>query len=257
MLNLYDSHCHLNAAELASNLDDYIEQARQAGVNHWLIPATSPDQWSEIYNLSQKYPGIQAALGIHPWYVDQIPLSSLDCLPGLIQQHSNTIAAIGETGLDAVRPSLPKQIQYFETHLTLAATLNLPVIIHCVKAQDHVVRCLKKSGVSKGVIHGFTGSIQQAEQLIDLGMKIGIGGAITYERARKTREAVTNIPIEAIVLETDAPSMPLSGFQGQPNEPSKLRLVFNALLSLRTEPQETIATQIWQNTIDLFGEQGV
>jgi len=257
MVSLFDTHCHLNAPELESRLDGLIEQAMQQGVNRWLIPATSPDQWAVIYQLSLKYPGIQAALGIHPWYVKKYALSSLNQITELVEQHTDVLVAIGETGLDHFKPHFEQQILYFETQLQLASRLKLPVIIHCVKAQDEVVRCLKEGRVSRGVIHGFTGSYQQAKQLIDLGMKIGVGGSITYPRASKTRDTISSLPLDTLVLETDAPAMPLSGFQGEPNVPHRLKMVFDVLVSLRAESKAQISDTLWENSQELFGSHSV
>lgn len=251
-MKLIDSHCHLNFSEFKADRDYLISQAESIGICKWLVPSVSVSDWPEIHQLSLQYPQVYAALGIHPWYVTRYPLSSLFEIKSLHSSYPETIIAIGETGLDRLKPDWDKQCRYFEAHLELADDLNLPVVIHNVKAQEAVLKIWRSYPKLSGVIHGFSGSLEQAEQLIAHRLYIGIGGSITYERARKTRLTAASLPLEYLLVETDAPSMPLSGFQGELNKPGQLRAVFDCLCSLRKETPQQIAQQLWINSHSLF-----
>ena len=135
----------------------------------------------------------------------------------------------------------------------MAKQFNLPVNIHSRKTHDQIFTFLKRIPLSKlGVVHGFSGSYDQAKRFVDLGYKIGVGGTITYERANKTRQAIAKLPIDALVLETDSPDMPVFGFQGQPNRPERIVESFKALCTLRNEPTELIKKVTWKNACQIF-----
>ena len=147
-----------------------------------------------------------------------------------------------------------KQQLFLESQLYLAKKYNLSVNLHSRKSHEQLFRFLKQANLPKcGVVHGFSGSYEQAKRFVDLGYKIGVGGTITYERANKTRQAIAKLPLEALVLETDTPDMPVFGFQGQPNRPERIVHTFDALCSLRSENAEVIKETAWQNSLTLFG----
>ena len=132
--------------------------------------------------------------------------------------------------------------------------LIVAVNLHSRKSHEQLFRFLKQANLPKcGVVHGFSGSYEQAKRFVDLGYKIGVGGTITYERANKTRQAIAKLPLEALVLETDTPDMPVFGFQGQPNRPERIVDTFEALCRLRSENAEVIKETAWQNSLTLFG----
>lgn len=163
--------------------------------------------------------------------------------------------AIGEVGLDRYRdePQFAKQERFLEAQLRLAKRYDLPVILHSRRTHDTLAMHLKRQDLPRtGVVHGFAGSLQQAERFVQLGYKIGVGGTITYPRASKTRDVMARLPLEALLLETDAPDMPLNGFQGQPNRPEQAARVFDVLCELRPEPAEAIAEALYHNTTTLF-----
>lgn len=165
------------------------------------------------------------------------------------------VIAIGEVGLDRYRdePQFAKQERFLEAQLRLAKRYDLPVILHSRRTHDTLAMHLKRQDLPRtGVVHGFAGSLQQAERFVQLGYKIGVGGTITYPRASKTRDVMARLPLEALLLETDAPDMPLNGFQGQPNRPEQAARVFDVLCELRPEPAEAIAEALYHNTTTLF-----
>ena len=134
---------------------------------------------------------------------------------------------------------------------------ELPVILHSRRTHDKLAMHLKRHALPRtGVVHGFSGSVQQAERFVQLGYKIGVGGTITYPRASKTREVMAQLPLDSLLLETDAPDMPLNGFQGQPNRPEQAVRVFDVLCELRPEPEDEIAEVLLNNTYAVFSVRG-
>ncbi|MFT6388683.1 MAG: TatD DNase family protein, partial [Cellvibrionaceae bacterium] len=162
--------------------------------------------------------------------------------------------AVGECGLDAlIESGLDKQQAIFEQQIQIACKLELPLIIHVRKTHNETLKLLShyrpKAG---GVIHGFTGSVDLAQRYWSLGFYLGIGGSITYPRANKTRKTVKGMPLESLLLETDAPDMPLSGFQGEPNSPLRLPDIAHALAELRQDTFESICHVTTENSRQLF-----
>ena len=258
-LALFDTHCHLDLPQLAPQQQEHWQQAQQAGVRALLIPAVSAAAWPDLLQLRATEPAWQIALGIHPWWAAQHSLQQVTQLADLLEQHRGQVAAVGEIGLDFELDSdtFELQQQLFSAQLTLANRLDLPVILHHRKSQVQLLAELKRQRFAAGgILHAFSGSYAQGMAFIEQGFKLGIGGTITYERAEKTRKAVSKLPLAALVLETDAPAMPLSGFQGQINTPAQLLRVFAALCSLRSEPAAVIASQLWQNSLAALKLQG-
>lgn len=254
-LVLFDTHCHFDLPQLAPQQQQQWQEAQQAGVQALLIPAVSATAWSGLLQLRATEPAWQIALGIHPWWAAQHNLQQVTQLADLLEQHRGQVAAIGEIGLDFALDSdtFELQQQLFSAQLTLANRLDLPVILHHRKSQVQLLAELKRQRFAAGgILHAFSGSYAQGMTFIEQGFKLGIGGTITYERAEKTRKAVSRLPLAALVLETDAPAMPLSGFQGQTNTPAQLRRVFESLCNLRPEPPEHLATALWQNSLTVL-----
>ncbi|WP_392566707.1 TatD family hydrolase [Utexia brackfieldae] len=252
-MTFIDTHCHLDFPPFIDDMTAVVKQAQQAGVSGLIIPAVSAERFELVCRLAEQYPPIFAAVGLHPIYTHQP--QDLQQLSELLTRHFDKVIAIGEIGLDrfVAQPSIDEQQIYFSQQLVLAKTYALPVILHARRTHDLLYKALKQARLPRlGVLHGFSGSYEQAMQFVDLGYLIGIGGVITYQRANKTRQAVARLPLEALVLETDAPDMPLSGFQGQPNRPERIVQVFEALCQLRSESPDRIKNQIATNTRTLF-----
>jgi TatD DNase family protein len=246
-----DSHCHLDFPVFDSSRQQLIEAARAAGVSQFVIPATRLSSLPHIQKLANQYQGYYA-VGLHPYWIEQ-HAEDIELLKPYLDDER--CVAVGESGLDVTRPNIDKQLKLLEAHMELALESNKPIILHCRKMDQVLLKILKKKPFKhrvKGVIHGFSGSYQLAVSYIELGFLIGVGGTITYPRAKKTRNTVTKIPLESIVLETDSPDMPVYGAQGQPNTPLKIIDIFNSLADLRPESKETLQAQIFQNTLNLF-----
>lgn len=231
---LIDTHCHLDAAEFDADRDTVALDARQQGVVGIVVPSVARFNFENVIALSHQYSHCAYALGIHPMYVDNAKEDDLSALQAYLQtQHP---VAIGEIGLDyfVTKANIALQTHFFTEQLKLAQQYNLPVILHVRCAIDDVLKHLRRTQVKGGIAHAFNGSFQQAEQFIALGFKLGFGGAMTYSRALHIRELAEKLPLEAIVLETDAPDIPPEwvGKQGR-NTPAQTVKIAQFLADLR------------------------
>lgn len=252
---LFDTHCHLDFAEFDNDRIDVFNCAQARGVEKILLPGVRAEQWANLMGLARQHPQqLCFALGLHPFWCDSHQTAHLIQLEKVLQQKPDGLVAIGECGLDAVAAParMKKQQALLEAQLELALKFELPVILHIRKAHPQLQQLLKRFTGIRGVIHGFSGSYELAKSYLDLGMLLGIGGTITYPRANKTRAALSRLPLNSLVLETDAPDMPLCGYQGQRNEPARLQQVLEALAELRDEPKQEIERQLWRNSLALF-----
>ena len=235
---LIDSHCHLDAPEFDADRDDVAQAAKQAGVDMIVIPAVARENFQQVIDLSNQYTHCRFALGIHPMYVDNAHPSDLSLLKALVSQYiaTNKLVAIGEIGLDffVTQQNRETQEYFFSEQLKIAQAFDLPVVLHVRKAVDDVLKHLRIHKVRGGIAHAFNGSAQQAQAFIDLGFKLGFGGAMTYTRALKIRELAKTLPLESIVLETDAPDIPPEwvGTKGR-NAPAELLKIAQVLADLR------------------------
>lgn len=235
---LIDSHCHLDAPEFDADRDDVAQAAKQAGVDMIVIPAVARENFQQVIDLSNQYTHCRFALGIHPMYVDNAHPSDLSLLKALVSQYiaTNKLVAIGEIGLDffVTQQNRETQEYFFSEQLKIAQAFDLPVVLHVRKAVDDVLKHLRIHKVRGGIAHAFNGSAQQAQAFIGLGFKLGFGGAMTYTRALKIRELAKTLPLESIVLETDAPDIPPEwvGTKGR-NAPAELLKIAQVLADLR------------------------
>lgn len=254
MMQFIDTHCHFDFPVFYDALDNSLALAHQAGVEKIIIPAVARWNWQPVLALSQRYPELYCALGLHPLYIHTHTQQHLAELREWLTLSPRCVA-LGEIGLDhyMANPQPEKQAYFLIEQLKLAIEFDLPVILHSRKTHDKLSALLRRYPVArKGVIHGFAGSQQQAENFIQQGYFIGVGGTITYERAQKTRRAIAALPLECLLLETDAPDMPVSGFQGEPNRPERIKSIFEHLCQLRQESPDIIAAQLYQNSVNLF-----
>lgn len=256
-----DTHCHFDFPPFVENPQDSLRLAAAAGVKQIIVPAVAADRFVLISDLCQRYQPLYGALGLHPMYIGQHNELSLEKLSVALNSPSAKIVAVGEVGLDNYSHDdkhredlqLDKQQWLLLAQFKLAKHHDFPLILHSRHTHDLLAKLLKQADLPRtGVIHGFSGSLQQGQAFVRLGYFIGVGGVITYERAQKTRRTIAKLPLTTLVLETDAPDMPLAGFQGQPNRPERLQQIFAALCALRTEPAELIAQQIYNNSQRLF-----
>ena len=250
-----DTHCHFDFPPFSGDEAASIQRAADAGVEKIIIPATEAENFSRVLALAEQFAPLYAAVGLHPIVVERHDDESLAALDAVLATQPKKLVAIGEIGLDLYRenPQFERQESLLTEQLRLAKRYDLPVILHSRRTHDKLALHLKRHNLPRtGVVHGFAGSLQQAERFVQLGYKIGVGGTISYPRASKTREVMAQLPLEALVLETDAPDMPLNGFQGQPNRPERIADVFAHLCSIRSERPEQIAETLYKNTHLLF-----
>lgn len=245
---MIDSHCHLDLLAQQKDLQQVLSAARQQGVEKIIVPAINESNWATVQMLSEQNDDIYYALGFHPQFLDELSEHSLDNLASRIGSSvPEKCVAIGECGLDFYhgRENETLQKQYLNAQIDIANLSQLPILLHCRKAHQDLVAILKRNPPKYGgVVHGFSGSVQQAMDFIKLGLKIGVGGVITYPRAKKTRATIAALPLESLLIETDAPDMPLSGYQGLPNEPKMVNMVLTSLIELRNESGQTVASQL-------------
>ena len=210
-MNWIDSHCHLDAQEFAADRDAVRAAARAVGVTSCVIPAVEVGNFDTVRLLAHQY-GDVYSLGIHPMYTPQAAEADLLTLDAQLQQHRSDprLVAVGEIGLDGFVPGLDmaRQQMFYKAQLILAQQHDLPVILHVRRSADLLLQGLRQTPVKGGIAHAFNGSLQQAQMFVDLGFKLGFGGALTYERALQLRRLATELPLDALVLETDSPDIP-------------------------------------------------
>ena len=251
-----DTHCHFDFPPFIGDEVPSIDRAARAGVDAIIVPAIEAAYFERVLDLARRHDALYAALGLHPIVIEHHLDEHLDRLDAVLQTAENKLVAIGEIGLDLYRenPQFERQQTILDAQLRLAKRHDLPVILHSRRTHDKLAMHLKRIDLPRrGVVHGFSGSLQQAQRFIELGYHIGVGGTITYPRASKTRDVMARLPLSALLLETDAPDMPLNGFQGQPNRPEQAARVFTTLCELRPEPAAVIADALLENTRTLFG----
>jgi len=237
---LVDTHCHLDAAEFDHDRDAVIRQVVNAGIARVVIPAIGRSNFERVSELCQRYSCCVPAFGIHPLYVDQAVPEDLDLLRKKAKLDSTV--AIGEIGLDFYTDNfdLKRQEYFFSEQLKIARDHNLPVILHVRRAVDHVLKHLRRIQVRGGIAHAFNGSRQQADILIGMGFTLGFGGVMTWARARHIRELAGTLPLETIVLETDAPDIPPEWIGKGRNSPVELPRIAEVLAALRGVELEMI-----------------
>lgn len=251
---LFDSHCHLDFAEFDADRDVLWAQCRAAGVERLLIPGVCLADFPRQAAVVASCGGTVAAYGCHPWWQQHHQLQHLQQLASWLSRPE--CVAVGECGLDLAidGADLALQRQLLSAQLALAVDVNKPVILHVRQAHEPLLALLKGFRLPRGgVLHAFSGPPELAAQYARHGLKLGIGGTISYPRAAKTRRTVAEVPIDWLVLETDAPAMPLAGYQGQHNSPLQLPLVLTTLAALRDEQPLALADQLWRNSCELFG----
>ena len=251
---MIDTHCHLDAREFDTDRDAVVAAAREAGVTTLILPSVEVSGFPAVRACCQRYPGCHPAYGIHPLYVGAAREDDLYTLRQWLRDEisgEHPPVAVGEIGLDFFVPGhdASRQEQFFIEQLQIAAEFNLPVLLHVRRAVVQVLKCLRHSKVRRGIAHAFNGSRQQAQAFIDLGFKLGFGGAMTWPRATRIRQLAAELPLESIVLETDAPDMSPVWRQGQRNSPDQLPLIAATLADLTRLPPGRILEQTNANAL--------
>jgi TatD DNase family protein len=258
-----DTHCHLDAPEFAADRAQVRERARHAGVTHCVLPAVEPANFDAVRHLAHEG-GDSYALGIHPLCTPRAAEEDLARLDEALAAHAADprLVAVGEIGLDFFVPGLDaaRQECFYRDQLAMAARHGLPVILHVRRSADQLLKHLRRFQV-RGIAHAFNGSQQQAHEFVRLGFKLGFGGVVTYERAQQVRRLAVELPLDAIVLETDSPDIPphwlyktaaerdAGQTQGR-NEPGELPRIAAALAQLRAIPVEELASATSRNALD-------
>jgi TatD DNase family protein len=241
-----DTHCHLDAPEFDADRAAVLARAQAAGVRQVVLPAVLREHFGTVRELARRH-GLAYALGIHPLYVDQADDADLPALrQALVDGASDPrLVAVGEIGLDHFVPGLDlaRQERFYLAQLEMAREVGLPVILHVRRSADALLKALRRVRVVGGIAHAFNGSDQQAQAFIDLGFKLGFGGALTFDRALQIRRLAATLPLSAIVLETDAPDIPphwlyktaeqRAAGERSRNEPAELPRIAAELAALR------------------------
>lgn len=260
-----DTHCHLDASEFGADRADVMRSAAAAGVSGIVLPAVAVGNFDAVralaHDASADGPQCVYALGIHPLCTPGAGQADLDALREQVAASIDDprLVAIGEIGLDFFVPGLDAahQTWLYTEQLKIARDFDLPVLLHVRKSQDQVYAQLRRVGVRQGIAHAFNGSNEQARRYVEHGMKLGFGGNVTFSRARQIRRLAVELPVEAIVLETDAPDIApawLSDDQfGEQhkarNTPGEVVGVARVMAELRGMPERELADVMWRNSV--------
>lgn len=249
---LVDTHCHLDHPSLLSRLDAVLASAGQSNVMKIIVPGVDSDGWDRIASLGSNKKGIFTAFGLHPMATSAFREALLETLSAYLAEG----VALGEIGLDYTFADQPreKQMEAFRLQLRLAVGLGKPLLIHCRKAFQDLLRIMKEENVQRvgGVMHAFSGSMETARECIKLGLCISISGTVTYRNAVRPVELAAGLPLEHLVLETDSPDMTPEPYRGRDNEPAFLREIARRVAEIRGMDVEELARVTTQNAERMF-----
>jgi len=255
-MKLVDSHCHLDRIDLTNfdgDLAKALDAARALGVKHFLCICVDLENYHTVHAIAQRFADVHATVGLHP--TDVVPKEPT--LDQLIQYgQDKKIVAIGETGLDFfhLETTAGLQIERFTTHIRAARALNKPLVVHTRQAREETLSILKKEGAAEvgGVLHCFTEDWEMASRAMDLGFYISFSGIVTFKNATELQAIAQKIPLERMLIETDAPWLTPVPYRGKPNQPAYVRYVAEFLATLRHEPLALIAEKTTDNFQKLF-----
>ncbi|MEZ5653970.1 MAG: TatD family hydrolase [Burkholderiaceae bacterium] len=251
LTGLIDTHCHLDAGEYDADRPAVLHRAAGAGVASIVMPAVAPGGFAALRALAHEHEGLFYALGIHPLAVPTVGDEAIDQLAdALARWHGDPrLVAVGEIGIDRFvdDPDPLRQERFFAEQLSLAARYELPVIVHDRRAADRIARALRRCEIVGGISHAFNGSPEQARVAIELGLHLGFGGVMTFERSRRIRRLAADCPLEALVLETDGPDLAPAWLAPARNEPAELPGIAACLAALRAMPLDEIVAATANN----------
>jgi TatD DNase family protein len=253
-MELIDTHCHLDIREFDEDRLSILDNCNQLGIKGMIMPGIVQSGWHHLLQLSTDHQQLFAAPGLHPCFLENVSADALSKLESLLQK-SRLVVAVGEIGMDFHMDGFDEEKQklYFREQVNLAANANLPLILHVRKAHDQVISILKRMHFSQGgVVHCYSGSLQQATNYLSLGFKIGIGGVVTYPRSARLRKIAGRLPLDSFVLETDAPDIPVCGQEKERNRPENLIKILDAFSERRSESRDAVIEQLHKTTLDLF-----
>jgi TatD DNase family protein len=251
-MELIDSHCHLDDDRFDLDRDAVVASANSLNIAKIIIPATTANRWVKVKQVAGEYEGVYPSYGLHPMFVEQHQANHIRELDEWLDREKPV--AVGECGLDFFNSRIDEkwQKQLFNEQLQLAVNHQLPVIVHARKAMDEVISLLRKNTPVGGVIHSFAGSLQQAQQVIDLGIKLGIAATVGFERAKKLRSVVASVPDYALLLESDAPDQPGAAHRGERNEPAYIVEHLKTIATLRNIADAELAEVLQRNSYQVF-----
>lgn len=259
---LFDTHCHLDAAPLGDEVEAALERARSRGVARVLVPGVEPSQWSTLGPLRERHEEISIAVGIHPQCLPG--MSDVDLSDGLVDLAASArlfgAIAIGECGFDGGTArehgvSLERQAEIVGAHVDVADALGLPLVVHALDAMGFALAFFERRGprAHGAVLHAFGGPAELVPRWSALGFSFGIGPSITWPRAKRPKEAARAVPLDRLLLETDAPGTYVDGSATRVGEPAQVVDVLDALASIRAESRDVLAAATAANAARLFG----
>ncbi|EPJ94928.1 TatD family hydrolase [Pseudomonas psychrophila] len=257
-MQLIDSHTHLDFPDFDADRPQVLARSRALGVEKMVVLGVYQSNWQRLWDLVQTDSQLYAAFGLHPVYLDDHrPEHVIELGQWLsrLAQHPQ-VCAVGEIGLDYFLPELDRdgQQQLFEAQLQLAADFQLPALLHVRRSHAQVIATLKRIRLKRGgIIHAFAGSREEAREYIKLGFKLGLGGAATWPQALRLRKVMVDLPLEAIVLETDSPDMAPAMYPNQRNSPEHLPDICQALAEVMGVSPERLAEATTANACEVFG----
>ena len=249
---IIDSHCHFDFPDFDADREQVMQRARRQGIERIIVPGVKADSWQRVKHTCEQYNECLPAYGLHPYFIDEHSDQDIDSLQHWLTRE--TSIGVGECGLDFYLEHLDRdrQIKFFDAQLALAQQFDLPVIIHSRKATEQVMQMLRGYKNIRGMMHSYSGSYEQARQLIDMGFYLSFGGAITYDRAKRLHSMISKLPLDHLLIETDAPDQPDSKHHGKTNEPAYIVEVIQRLEQLLNTDRDTIIETTSQNTRRLF-----
>jgi TatD DNase family protein len=257
-MRLIDTHTHLDFPDFDADRDELLARCRTAGVERLVVLGVHQANWQRVWNLALAEDGLYAAFGLHPVYLDEHRSEHQNGLHDWLTRYAGhpKLCAVGEFGLDYFLEQLDRQRQQqlFEVQLKLAIEFELPALLHVRRAHAATIATLKRLKPQRGgIIHAFAGSYEEAREYLKQGFKLGLGGAPTWPQALRLRKVVAQLPLEAIVLETDSPDMAPAMHPNQRNSPEHLPDICAALAELRGISSDVLASASSQNAAELFG----
>ena len=257
-MQLIDTHTHLDFPDFDADRLQLLADSRALGVERMVVLGVYQSNWQRMWDLVQTDSQLHAAFGLHPVYLNEHrPEHVLELEQWLSRLAGHPqLCAVGEIGLDYFLPELDRdgQQQLFEAQLQLAADFKLPALLHVRRSHAQVIATLKRFKLQRGgIVHAFAGSREEAREYIKLGFKLGLGGAATWPQALRLRKVIAHLPLDAIVLETDAPDMAPAMYPNQRNSPQHLPDICRALAEIMGISPEQLAKATTANACEVFG----
>ncbi len=250
---LIDTHVHLNNDALYENVEHYIKKATDEGVKTFIVIGYNPMMNERAIKIAETYENVYASVGMHPTYVKDMQKGDVELFTKQLSHPK--VKAVGECGLDyhwdKENPEAQKEM--FAKQIELSKALDMPISIHMRDATEDTYNVLKAFAPVKGIMHCYSGSKEYAERFLDLGLHISLGGPVTFKNAKKPKEVAKIVPLDKLLIETDAPFLAPHPYRGKQNDSSYLPLIAQSIAELKNTDYETIAKHTTQNAKKLFG----